>query len=268
MAFMPWRAARSATVSGFSGKKRSRRADVEPLGKESRGGDAAHRFVEPRELFLRRLTISFVGGEKMRHHAFKPERRTGTEAREYGGEAAGACALAAHSGVDFEMDGQRVRLRSSGACGGEQLVELPRLPGDGRQLELNGGRGLAGKDAADDKHASIGAQGASDNAFFHAGDAEPLCAGTHDGWSAESERVTVRVGFDDGQQFSVRRSEAGKKTEVRFESAGANLNPGGTCCHGGRQRSVYGIGGKTMSRCNSTVRGLVSRSTLIPDKSS
>jgi hypothetical protein len=51
-------------------------------------------------------------------------------------------------------------LRARSACGGEQLVELPRLPRNGGELKLNGSRGLTGKDAADDEHASLGAQAA------------------------------------------------------------------------------------------------------------
>ena len=182
----------------------------------------------------------------MRHHAFKAQRRARTEAREDLGEIAGADALAAHAGVDFKVDGHGTGLRSGGAGGGEKLVELPRLPCDGSELKLNGGRGLAGKHAADDEHPGLGAEGTGNDAFFHAGDAEPFCAGANNGGSAESERVAVGVGFDDGQQFGVRRGEAGEKTEVFLESAGANLNPAGTCCHGGRQRTVYGIAGRAM----------------------
>ena len=226
----------------LAGEQRGGVADIEPLGEEARGGDAAQRFVEARELLLRHLAVGLVGGEEMRHHAFKPQRRAGTEAREDCGELAGPDALAAHAGVDLKMDGQRAGLRAGGARGGLQFVELPELPGDGRELELNGGRGLAGKDAADDEHARVGTQGARDDAFFHAGDAQPPRSGAHHGRSAESERVAVGVGLDDGEQFGVRRGEAGEKAEVFFESAGANLNPAGTRWHGGLQRSVYGKG--------------------------
>ena len=103
---------------------------------------------------------------------------------------------------------------------------------------MNGGRGLAGKDAADDQDARLGTQGPRNDALFNAGDAEPFCAGTHDGRGAESERVAVGVGLDDGQQLGVRRGQARKKAEVFFESAGANLNPAGAHWHGGWQRSV------------------------------
>ena len=233
-------------VARLAGEQRGGGADVEPLGKEAGGGDAAHGFVEARELRLCDLAVGFVGGEKMRHHALKPQRRAGAEAREDLGEIAGADALAAHAGVDFKVDGQRAWLRSGGAGGGEKLVELPGLPGDGSELKLNGGRRLAGKHAADDEHAGFGTQGTRDDTLFHAGDAEPVGAGTNDGRSAESERVAVGVGFDDGEQLGMGRGEAGEKAEVLFESAGANLNPAGTRCHGGRQRSVYGMGGEAM----------------------
>ncbi len=230
----------------LAGEQRGGRADIEPLGEEARGGDAAHGFVEARKLLLRRLAIGFVGGEEMRHDALKPQRRAGTEAREDCGEIAGADALAAHAGVDFKMDGHGARLRARSASSRDQLVELPRLPCDRSELKLDGGRGLAGKDAADNKHPSLGTQRASDNAFFNAGDAEPFCAGTSHGGSTERERVAVGVGFDDGEKFGVGRGEAREKAKVFLESAGANLNPAGARCHGVRQRSVYGMGGDGM----------------------
>ena len=127
----------------LAGEQRGGRADVEPLGEKGGGGDAAHGFVKARELLLGCLAVGFVGGEKMRHHAFKAQRRARTEAREDLGEIAGADALAAHAGVDFKVDGHGTGLRSGGAGGGEKLVELPRLPRDGSELKLNGGRGLA-----------------------------------------------------------------------------------------------------------------------------
>ena len=66
-------------------------------------------FVEARELRLRRLAVGFVGGEEMRHHAFKAERRARAEARKDRGQIAGQHALAAHAGVDLKMNGQRAR---------------------------------------------------------------------------------------------------------------------------------------------------------------
>ena len=98
-------------------------------------------------------------------------------------KAAGAAAEDAASKSEklknslIKMNGHGARLRSRGACGGEKFVELPGLPRDGCQLELNGRRGLTGKDAADDEHAGVRAQSAGDDAFFDAGDAGPLCAG-------------------------------------------------------------------------------------------
>ena len=89
-------------------------------------------------------------------------------------------------------------MRSCGARGGEKLVKLPRLQCDRGKLKLNGGRGLAGKDAADYEHASFGAERAGDDALFNAGDAEPLCAGANGRWGAQCKRVAVGVGLDDG----------------------------------------------------------------------
>ena len=226
----------------LAGEQRGGCADIEPLGEEACGGDAAHGFVEARKLLLCCLAVGFVGGEEMRHHAFKAQRRAGTEAREDCGEIAGADALAAHAGVDFKMDGTEPCCEPAARAAARQLVELPRLPCDRSELKLNGGRGLAGKNAADDEHARLGAQGAGDDAFFNTGNAEPFCPCANNGGSAERERVAVGVGFDDGEQFGVRRGEAREKAKVFLESAGANLNPAGACCHGGRQRTVYGMG--------------------------
>ena len=58
--------------------------------------------------------VGFVGGEEMRHHAFKPQRRAWPEAREDCGEIAEASALAAHAGVNLKMDGHGTGLRSGG----------------------------------------------------------------------------------------------------------------------------------------------------------
>ena len=116
---MPWRAAKSATMRGLTGQQSGGCADIEPLGKESRGGDAAHGFVEARKLLLRRYAVSLVGGEEMRHDAFEAKRRAGLEAREDCGELAGPDALAAHAGVDFKMDGHGARLRARSASSGE-----------------------------------------------------------------------------------------------------------------------------------------------------
>jgi len=84
-----------------------------------------------------------------------------------------------------------------------------------------------------------GTQCAGGDAFFNTGDAEPFCSCADDGRRAERKRVTVGVGFDDGEQFGVRRGESGKKAEVLFESASANLGPAWTHWHGGLQRTVY-----------------------------
>ena len=175
----------------------------------------------------------------MRHHAFKPQRRAGTEAREDCGQITRANALAAHTGVDFKMDRDGALLRARSASSRDQFVELPRLPRDWSELKLNGGRGLAGKDAADDEHACLGAQSAGDDALFNTSNAQPFCAGADHRRSTERERVAVGIGFDDGEEFGVRRGEAREKAKVFLESAGANLNPAGACCHGGRQRTVY-----------------------------
>ena len=91
----------------------------------------------------------------------------------------------------------------------------------------------------------------------------PLRAGARDGRSAESKRVAVGVGFDDGEQFGVRRGKAGEKTEVRFESVGANLNPARARCHGERQRSVD-RGDGSFDECERN-DGLVFRSDLIEE---
>src|SRR5208282_4019928 len=100
------------------------------------GGDAAHGFVEARKLLLCCLAVGLVGGEEMRHHALKPQPRTGPEASNDCIEVIGANALAAHARVELKMDGHGAWLRSHGACGGQKLVKLPRLPCDRCELKL------------------------------------------------------------------------------------------------------------------------------------
>ena len=76
-----------------------------------------------------------------------------------------------------------------------------------------------------------------------------LCPCANDRGSAESERVAVGVGLDDGEQLGVRSGEASEKAKVFLESAGANLNPAGARWHGGRQRTVYGKGWTVDAEC-------------------
>ena len=239
-------------------------ADVEPLGKEAGGGDAAHGFVEERELRLRDLAVGLVGGEQMRHDALKPERRTGAKVREDCGEAhsgrrpGGSCRCRFRDGWAMSpaaLPRRARRLRARRVAG---------LPRDGRQLELNCGCGLAGKDAGNDEHASLRAKRARGNALFHAGDAEPLRSRAHGGRSAESQRVAVGVGLDDGEQLGMGSGEARKKTVVLFESAGANLNPAGAHWHGGFQGSVYrGWCGGSLWQQRKGDDGFVLRSDLV-----
>ena len=152
--------------------------------------------------------VAFVGGEEVRHDAFEPEGRLGPEAREEWGKVVEADALAAHAGIDFKVNGKGASAQPGGVCGGFKIVELRGLPGDGCEVVLDDGRGLAGKDAGDDQHARIGAESARGDAFFDTGDAEPAGAGANDRGSAESERVAVGVGLDDGEEFGVGCGEA------------------------------------------------------------
>ena len=69
--------------------------------------------------------------------------------------------------------------------------------------------------------------------------------------------MTVGIGFDDGEKIGVRSGEAGEKTEVFLECAGANLNPAGTHWHGGFQGSVYGMLRNSRSSTSSTISCLL-----------
>jgi hypothetical protein len=164
----------------------------------------------------------------MSHDAFKAERRAGAKTREDGGEVGEAGALAAHAGIDLKVDGQRIWLRSGSASSGLKRVELPGFPRDRRQLELDGSRGLAGKDATHYEDARLGTQRARDDAFFNTGDTEPVRSGADDRRSAECEGVAVSIGFDDGEKIGMWSGEAEEKTEVFLEGASANLDPAGT----------------------------------------
>ena len=90
--------------AGLAGEQRGRVADVEPLREQPGSGDARENAVEARELLLRCLAVGFIGGEQMRHHGFKAQRRARRKARIDRREFTGQNALAAHTGVNLKMN--------------------------------------------------------------------------------------------------------------------------------------------------------------------
>ena len=123
------------------------------------------------------------------------------------------------------MDRKRAGAQSGGARGGFQIVDLRGFPNDGGEAVLDDRRSLTGKDTGHDHDAVIRTERARGDAFFNAGDADPVGTRVHDGWSAEGEGVTVGVSLDDGEEFHVGCRQTLKKAEVVFEGAGSNLNP-------------------------------------------
>ncbi len=90
--------------------------------------------------------------------------------------------------------------RTSAALrGGFEFIKLPGIPDDWREFVADDILCLAREGAADDEDTCVGAKAARFDSFFNAGDAEPLSSGTNSGGSAELERVSVGIGFDNGE---------------------------------------------------------------------
>ena len=79
---------------------------------------------------------------------------------------------------------------------------------------------LTGKDTADYENARVRAKTASLNALFDAGDAEPLSSGANGGGSAELERVSVGIGFDNREQIDLGASERRRESESCLRESG------------------------------------------------
>jgi hypothetical protein len=136
------------------------------------------------------------------HHSFKTEGRIAMEALEERSEGIGSGALAAHPGIDLEVNREGAKIR--GARGGLEFIELPRIPDDCCEFVTDDVATLAGKDAADYEDARFGAKVPRLYAFFNAGDAEPTGPGAHSCGRAYLQRVTIGIGLDDGQKFNLR----------------------------------------------------------------
>src|SRR5271166_5949203 len=155
------------------------------------GADACERFIEAGELGRRGFAVSFVGCVEVGHHGFEAQRRAWGEAREERGQIVEGRALAAHAGVDFEMDGHGRGRQAVGAGEVLELVEMPGLPDNGREPVLEDGTRLAGENSGDDEDARFGTDGAGSYTFFHAGDAEPAGPGADGRGGAEVKAVAV-----------------------------------------------------------------------------
>ena len=118
------------------------------------------------------LTVGLVGCEEVGGDAFKLEGRLGAKPREEGSKSVEICALTAHAGVDFEMDGKGADAQVGGMGGGFQVVDLREFPYNGGEAVLDDGGALAGEDACQHDDARVGTQGTRDDALFHAGDGD------------------------------------------------------------------------------------------------
>src|SRR4051794_5538629 len=93
--------------------------------------DRDERIVQARKLIFCDAAVSFVCGEEMRHHSFESKWEVTTKAREEIRKLIGLYALAAHAGVDFEMNGDGSD--TEGAGGFFKKIELPLIPDDGSE---------------------------------------------------------------------------------------------------------------------------------------
>ena len=166
----------------------------------------------------------------MGHDALQPQRRSGNKARHQCTDLIGSNPLAAHAGINFQMQRNRTRSRARRAGSRFQLVQLPWLPDHGCKVVANHSRALTGKRAADNQNPRLRAQRACGHALVHVRDAQPPGAGTHHGRSAKAERVAVGIGLDNGQQLRLRGGQSAKKTVIVFKKTGLNFNPTGAYC--------------------------------------
>src|ERR1700758_264206 len=129
------------------------------------------------------------------------------EAREEWSKTVGIDPLAAHAGIDFEVNGNGTNLCST--RGGFKLIELRQIPNDRSEFVANDVATLAGEGAANYENPCVGAELARFDAFFDAGNPQPAGSCTDRGGCAQFERMTVGVGLDDRQQFNLRADEVG-----------------------------------------------------------
>ncbi len=133
----------------FSGEGGGGVADVEPGGVMAAGADLGDEGFELLELGGGGLAIGFVGGVEVGHQAIETEGRSGVEAGQDGFEFREGDALAAHAGVEFEMNGNGMRRGECGVGGRFEFVELIVGPDDGGDATGENFGALAGERAAD-----------------------------------------------------------------------------------------------------------------------
>src|SRR5579863_2694742 len=122
---------------------------------EAGGLNARDGLLRAPELFVRCVTIGFVGRVKVGHDAFDLERWAGPEASEKGVEIGGEIhTLATHAGIDFEMHRDCGSVRT--ACCGIEFVEVGGIPDYGDEVLTQQLLALTGKDASDSEDAGIG----------------------------------------------------------------------------------------------------------------
>jgi len=123
----------------------------------------------------------------MGHDAFEFEGRLGTKSREERGEIFEACPLAAHTGVDFEVDWKGAGTQSGGARSGIKIVDLRGLPDVRSEAVFHDCLALTWKDAGHDHDSRSRTQTTRGHALLDTGDADPSGSCAHDRRSAEIE---------------------------------------------------------------------------------
>ena len=136
------------------------------------GVHQAQSIFQELQLIVGYCLIGFVGGEEVGHHAFEAQRRIAMKAREKRRERLQIRTLAAHTRINLEMNGDGAHISRTGS--GFEFIKLPCVPHDRGQFMMQYIFSLSGKRTADDENACVRAKTASLDAFFHAGDAEPL----------------------------------------------------------------------------------------------
>ena len=224
------------------GKQNGGLAHVEPIGVEPPRLDDLH-FLQFAELTLRSLpsgTNRRQTGESI--DALKPERRARRKAHKMRRKHLETRTLAAHAGIDFEMNRQGAGLQSRRSRGGFKVIQLRRLPNNSGKSVLNDGCPWPGTTPPMTTIRVSGTECAGGHTFFNTGDRNPSCP-LPEPPRGQKARANGRAHplLRDSHELRVGRERGSGEIESFFEGANAGFNPAGVRLHAKVLDLVYGM---------------------------